>query len=176
MPPASAMPMRSSIVTGNIAKATAADLGVEMACRQVPVVLAPSPAEVAARCDVLSIHLALAPDTKKLVNANLLARLKPGSMVLNTSRGDVIDYDALREGIRARGLRVGLDVYASEPPASTGEFVDPIVREAGVYGTHHIGASTTQAQEAIAADTVRIVQEFVTTGHTLNAVNHPFVS
>jgi D-3-phosphoglycerate dehydrogenase len=149
----------------------AAELGVEMAWRQIPVSLAPSAAEVAARCDVLSIHVALTPETKKLVNADVLARLKPGSMVINTSRGDIVDYDALRTAVRDRHLHVGLDVYATEPSTSTGRFDDPIVKEMHVYGTHHIGASTTQAQEAIAADTVRIVEAFVRTGDAPNVVN-----
>ncbi|HEY6357553.1 MAG TPA: NAD(P)-dependent oxidoreductase, partial [Vicinamibacterales bacterium] len=126
---------------------------------------------VAARCDVLSIHLVLGPETRKIVNAEVLSRLKPGSVVINTARGEIVDNAALTAAIRERHLRVGLDVFAEEPTQSAGEFVDPIVREAGVYGTHHIGASTDQAQEAIAAETVRIVQAFMETGKAPNAVN-----
>ena len=62
--------------------------------------------------------------------------------------------------MKTRGIRAGLDVYAVEPTSSAGEFQDDIVKEEGLYGTHHIGASTDQAQEAIAAETVRIVKEF----------------
>jgi D-3-phosphoglycerate dehydrogenase len=135
------------------------------------VAIAPTPADVAARCDILSIHLALAPQTRGLVNAELLSRLKPGSFVINTSRGEVVDHQALAAAIRERRLRVALDVFGEEPAGSTGEFRDPILREPGVYGTHHIGASTDQAQEAIAAETVRIVKEFQNTGRAPNAVN-----
>src|SRR6185312_16148540 len=73
--------------------------------------------------------------------------------------------------MRSRGIRAGLDVYALEPTSAAGEFQDVIAKEAGMYGTHHIGASTDQAQEAIAAETVRIVSEFKQTGKVPNVVN-----
>jgi D-3-phosphoglycerate dehydrogenase / 2-oxoglutarate reductase len=149
----------------------AEELDLDLARHEADLTLAPSPAEVARRSDVLTIHLALGPETRKLVNADVLSRLKPGSIVINTARGEIVDYGALTEAIRARHLRVGLDVFAQEPAQATGEFLDPIVREAGVYGTHHIGASTDQAQDAIAAETVRIVQAFIETGKAPNAVN-----
>jgi D-3-phosphoglycerate dehydrogenase len=151
--------------------AEAADLGLEHAARLVPIHLVPSPADVAARSDILSIHLALAPETKNLVNASVLSRLKPGSFVINTARGEVIDHTALAAAIKERKLRVGLDVFAAEPAAATAEFTDPIVKEASVYGTHHVGASTDQAQEAIAAEAVRIVRVWKETGKAPNAVN-----
>jgi D-3-phosphoglycerate dehydrogenase len=62
-------------------------------------------------------------------------------------------------------------VFATEPTSSTGEFNDAIRNELNVYGTHHIGGSTDQAQEAIAAETVRIVREFRETGKVPNVVN-----
>jgi D-3-phosphoglycerate dehydrogenase / 2-oxoglutarate reductase len=147
------------------------DLGLDLAARQVPISQAPSPGDVAARASILSIHLALAPDTRYLVNADVLARLAPGSLVVNTARGDIVDPDALRAAVRDRGLRAGLDVFAIEPASSTAAFADPIVHEPGIYGTHHIGASTAQAQEAIALETVRIVKSFMTSGDVPNAVN-----
>jgi len=82
-----------------------------------------------------------------------------------------MDHDALAAAIGARGLRAGLDVFGNEPAAATGAFEDPIVQQPGVYGTHHIGASTDQAQEAIAAETVRIVRTFKETGRVPNVVN-----
>ncbi len=138
-----------------------------------PVDVAPSPEAVAERADVLSVHLALGPDTRQFVGANVLGRLRPGSFFINTSRGELVDHDALRAAIHARQIRAGLDVFAVEPSATTGPFTDPIVREPGVYGTHHIGASTEQAQDAIAAETVRIVKSFIETGRAPNAVNDP---
>jgi D-3-phosphoglycerate dehydrogenase / 2-oxoglutarate reductase len=137
----------------------------------IPLQLAPSPQEVAARCDVLSVHLALSADTRGLVNASVLDRLKPGSYFINTARGEVVDHAALEQAIRERDLRVGLDVFAAEPTTATGEFADAIASLKNVYGTHHIGASTDQAQEAIAAETVRIVAAYKSTGKVPNVVN-----
>jgi len=149
----------------------ARELGIEPALRTVRIDFAPTPADVAARADVLSVHVALAPDTKGMVNAALLDRLKPGAIVVNTARGEVVDYQALAAAVREKQLRVGLDVYANEPATSTGEFHDDLVELPGVYGTHHIGASTEQAQEAIAAETVRIIRSFKETGRVPNVVN-----
>jgi D-3-phosphoglycerate dehydrogenase / 2-oxoglutarate reductase len=137
----------------------------------VPMQLAGSPQDVAARCDVLSVHLALSPDTTGLVNAAVFERLKPGSYFINTARGEVVDHAALERAIRERDLRVGLDVFAAEPATATGEFADAIASLKNVYGTHHIGASTDQAQEAIAAETVRIVATYKATGKVPNVVN-----
>jgi D-3-phosphoglycerate dehydrogenase / 2-oxoglutarate reductase len=137
----------------------------------VPMQLAQSPGEVAERSDVLSVHLALNADTKGLVGAAVLDKLKPGSYFINTSRAEVVDYAALDKVIRERNVRVGLDVFAAEPAGGTGEFKDAIVALQNVYGTHHIGASTDQAQDAIAAETVRIVASYKDTGKVPNVVN-----
>jgi len=137
----------------------------------IPMQLAQSPAEVAERSDVLSVHLALNADTKGLVNASVLDRLKPGSYFINTARAEVVDHGALEKAVRERRIRVGLDVFAAEPSSTTGAFSDPIVALPNVYGTHHIGASTDQAQEAIAAETVRIIASYKDTGKVPNVVN-----
>jgi len=149
----------------------ARELGVEPALRTIAIDLAPTPADAAARADVVSLHVALGPETKHLVDAALLARMKPGAMLVNTARGEVVDYAALAAAVTARGLRVGLDVYANEPSAATAPFSDALAALPGVYGTHHIGASTDQAQEAIAAETVRIVRSYKETGRVPNVVD-----
>lgn len=127
--------------------------------------------EVANDCDILSIHLALAPDTLGVINADIFEVMKPGSFVINTSRAEIIDQAALTQAIKIKGIRAGLDVFAEEPTVATGEFTDPIVQLPGVYGTHHIGASTDQAQEAIAGETVRVIRTFKETGKVPNVVN-----
>lgn len=154
-----------------LSEAEARDLGVEAAMRAVGITLAPAPAEAAARADVLSVHLALDPQTKGLVNADVLGRLKPGAMFINTARGEVVDHAALAAAIETQGLHVGLDVFPNEPAASTADFRTPLADHPSVYGTHHIGASTEQAQEAIAAETVRIIRSYAETGRVPNAVN-----
>lgn len=147
------------------------DLDIEHAARLVKIELAPTPGDVAARADILSVHVALGPDTKGLIDADLLGRLKPGGMFLNTARGEVVDHAALAAAVKERHLRVGLDVFANEPSGATGDFNDELIGLPGVYGTHHIGASTDQAQEAIAAETVRIVRSYKETGRVPNVVN-----
>jgi D-3-phosphoglycerate dehydrogenase len=137
----------------------------------VPMQLAASPADVAARADVLSVHLALTNETRGIVNAAVLDKLKPGSIVINTARAEVVDHAALEKVARERNIRVGLDVFPGEPAGATGAFSDALASLPNVYGTHHIGASTDQAQEAIAAETVRIVASYKTTGKVPNVVN-----
>jgi D-3-phosphoglycerate dehydrogenase len=162
---------RFSGESGPMSEQAARELGLEAAARAIRIELARDPSDVAARADVLSVHLALSPDTKALVNAALLDRLKPGSIFINTARAEVVDYAALADVVRRKSIRVGLDVFANEPASATAAFDDDLVKLPGVYGTHHIGASTDQAQEAIAAETVRIVRSYKETGHVPNVVN-----
>jgi D-3-phosphoglycerate dehydrogenase len=130
-----------------------------------------TPGEVAEKCDILSIHLASSAATKNIINADVIGKLKPGAFVINTARADVMDYKALAKAVKEKGVRVGLDVYPGEPTSATGDFAQELLGLPGVYGTHHIGASTDQAQEAIAAETVRIVKTFKETGRVPNVVN-----
>ncbi len=130
-----------------------------------------SPAEVAANCDILSVHVALNDKTRGLINADVLGNLKPGAYFVNTARGEVVDYKALEAVVRDKNVRVAVDVYAKEPATPTGDFVDPLIGLPNVYGTHHIGASTDQAQDAIAAETVRIVTTYQQTGRVPNVIN-----
>ena len=127
--------------------------------------------EVAHDCDILSLHLALTPDTRGIINADVFEVMRPGSYLINTSRAEIIDQAALKQAIKTKGIRAGLDVFADEPSTATGDFADEIVTLPNVYGSHHIGASTDQAQEAIAAETVRIIREFKETGRVPNVVN-----
>jgi D-3-phosphoglycerate dehydrogenase len=157
--------------SGPVPDAVLRELGLESAARLVRIELAPAPGDVAERADILSVHVALGPDTKNLVDAALLSRLRPGATFINTARGEVVDHAALESAVREKQLRVGLDVFAGEPAAATGEFSSPLLALPGVYGTHHIGASTNQAQEAIAAETVRIIKTYKDTGRVPNVVN-----
>lgn len=140
----------------------AAELGIEHRA---------SPLDVARDADIISVHVALTPETRGLVGADFFAAMRQGAFFINTSRGEVVDQQALLRAMREKGIRAGLDVYAEEPSAATGEFTDEIAREPNLYGTHHIGASTDQAQEAIAAETVRIIETFKETGKVPNVVN-----
>ena len=130
-----------------------------------------SPLAVAAASDVVSVHLALTAATQGLLGAEFFAAMRKGACFINTARAEVTDQEALGRAVCERGIRAGLDVFANEPAGGTGEFHSAIAQDAAVYGTHHIGASTDQAQEAIAAESVRIVRVFKETGKVLNVVN-----
>ena len=149
----------------------AREMGIESVLRSIAIELAPTPADAVSRADIVSVHVALGPETRGLIDAALLAKMKPGTVFINTARGEVVDYAALAAAVKERGLRVGLDVYANEPSSATAPFTDDLVDLPGVYGTHHIGASTDQAQEAIAAETVRIIRSYKETGRVPNVVN-----
>ena len=140
----------------------AEELGVERA---------DSPTEVARRADVVSVHVALNKETRGFLSTEFFDAMREGAYFINTARGEVVDQPALVAAMRAKKIRAGLDVFAAEPAAAAGEFTDEIAREPLLYGTHHIGASTDQAQEAIAAETVRIIREFKETGKVPNVVN-----
>jgi D-3-phosphoglycerate dehydrogenase len=130
-----------------------------------------TPIEVARLSDAVSINVAGNADTKQLVGAEFLAAMRPGAYLINTSRGTVVDEEALRQAIETKGIRVALDVFQNEPAGGTADFTNPIVKTPGVYGTHHVGASTEQAQIAIAHEVIRIVQAFQATGEVPNVVN-----
>ena len=127
--------------------------------------------ELVERADVISVHLALTKETRGFVNADLLALARPGAYFINTARAEVVDHAALAAAVKDKGVRVGLDVFANEPAGATGSFEDALCSQPGVYGTHHIGASTDQAQEAIAGETVRIIRTYKETGKVPNVVN-----
>jgi D-3-phosphoglycerate dehydrogenase / 2-oxoglutarate reductase len=146
----------------NLTQEEANDLGVGYAL---------TPLEVARVADAVTINVAATPETKNLVNAEFLSAMKPGAYLINTARGSVLDEAALEEAIQAKGIRAGLDVFQGEPASGTGQFPSRVAGLAGVYGTHHVGASTDQAQVAIAHEVIRIVQAFRATGEVPNVVN-----
>jgi len=129
----------------------------------------PDIASLAGGVDVVSFHVPADPTTKGIIGSDLLSQLRPGAVVLNTSRGDLVDEEALLAALD-RGIRVGLDVYPDEPGFGSGDFVSALAQHPNVYGTHHIGASTDQAQRAIADEVVDIIAAFES-GAVLNSVN-----
>jgi D-3-phosphoglycerate dehydrogenase len=162
IPRAQAFGMRVVAWSRSLTPERAAKLGVEHK---------ESPTDVARDADIVSVHVALNSDTKAFLGADFFATMQEGAYFINTARGEVVDQVALVEAMKTRGIRAGLDVFAGEPTSATAAFTDEIAKEANLYGTHHIGASTDQAQEAIAAETVRIVREFKQTGNVPNVVN-----
>ena len=140
---------------------TAAAMGVEAL---------PTMVDVAARADVLTVHVGLNEHTRGMIDATVLGALKAGATFINTSRGPVVDEAALREAVEHRQIKAGLDVFCDEPPAD-GPWQTALAGLPGVYGTHHIGASTDEASEAVGDEVVRIVASFTATGSVPNCVN-----
>ncbi|MCA9547475.1 MAG: hydroxyacid dehydrogenase [Myxococcales bacterium] len=131
---------------------------------------ADSPVDVAREADALTVHVALVPATRGLIGEAIFDALRPGAIFINTSRGEVVDEAALAKAVREKGLRAGLDVFHDEP-ASDGAWQKDLVDLPGLYGTHHIGASTQQAQEAVADEACRIIEAWAFEGKALNCVN-----
>jgi D-3-phosphoglycerate dehydrogenase len=127
--------------------------------------------DLAARSDIFTIHLPLKKETRGAVSRRVLEALPDGAIVINTARGEVLDYEALSDLITKKGLRVGLDVWSQEPDKGSAPFEAPILERGVVYGTPHIGASTEQAQRAIARETARIIRAFLTEETVPNVVN-----
>jgi D-3-phosphoglycerate dehydrogenase len=126
--------------------------------------------QMLARCDAVSVHVPLTPQTKHLCNAEFFGAMKNGSIFVNTSRGGVVDESALREVAAKKALRVGLDVYEGQPGAE-GPWKSPTAALPGSAFTHHCGASTAQAQSAVADEVVRLLRVLQGTGKLENCVN-----
>jgi len=130
-----------------------------------------TPLDCARAADIVSVHLALTPDTEGMIGRDFFESMKDCAWFINTSRAEVVDEAALIEAIEGKKIKAGLDVIKNEPAAKNAEFKSPLADREGVYITHHIGASTNQAQLAVAHETVRIVSEYLNTGEVPNCVN-----
>ena len=130
----------------------------------------PSLGELAGQSDYLTLHVPGSAQTRGLVDRDVLAHMRPGSVLVNTSRSDVVDEAALIEALDTKDLRAVVDVYDGEPASGEARFDSPLARHPSVYGTHHIGASTEQAQLAVADGVVRVIGSFVD-GKVIHCVN-----
>ncbi|MDP6942909.1 MAG: phosphoglycerate dehydrogenase [Myxococcota bacterium] len=140
----------------------ASQLGIDR-CDSVP--------GLCARSDVVTIHVPHTDQTHHLLDEAALAAIPDGGFVVNAARGGVVDDQALLAEVVSGRLRAASDVYEDEPKGGEGTY-DGLFREAeGFYGTHHIGASTAQAQQAIGDEVTRIVRHWLQTGEALNCVN-----
>jgi D-3-phosphoglycerate dehydrogenase / 2-oxoglutarate reductase len=143
---------------------------VEERIAEIGIELVDSLDELVATSDIVTIHVPATDETESMFDARLLGRMKEGAILLNTSRGDIVDEAALLDAIETRGLRVGLDVYPDEPGSGATEWSSKLAQHPNVVGTHHIGASTAQAQRAVADGVVEIIDAFVR-GEIVNCVN-----
>lgn len=127
--------------------------------------------EVAEHSDFVSIHVSLTPETKGSIGSEFFDAMRPGTVFVNTSRAEVVDQAALLAALDQKPIFAALDVFDGEPAGGEATYEGPLRNHPRVYCTHHIGASTDQAQEAVAAETVRIVREYKTSGSVPNVVN-----
>ncbi len=146
------------------------DEAVEERIRGIGIELVDSLEDLVASSDIVTVHVPATPETESMFDARLLDRMKEGAILLNTSRGDIVDEAALLDAIDTRGLRVGLDVYPDEPGSGATDWSSKLAQHPNVVGTHHIGASTSQAQKAVAEGVVEIIEAFVR-GEIVNCVN-----
>ena len=162
IPRAKAFGMRVVAWSRSLTDEDAAELGVTRAA---------SPEAVAAASDVVSIHVASTPETEGLVGRAVLEALRDGAFLINTSRAEVVDADAVRWALETKNLRYATDVPDGEPADKEGTFDLPNADHPNYYVTHHIGASTEQATEAIGNEAVRVVTTYAETGRVPNCVN-----
>lgn len=136
---------------------------------QLDVTTVPDLEGLFAVADIVSFHVPSVAGTAGMIGRELLEYVRPGTVIINTSRGEIIDEEALLEVIEEKDLRLGVDVYLNEPGAGEKTFDSEFARHPRVYGTHHIGASTDQAQRAVAEEVVAVIHSF-STGHIRNQV------
>lgn len=158
---AQGLEMRVMAWSRSLTPECAEDLGIEYM---------ESPQLVAEKSDAVSVHLPATAETAHFINAEFLSWMKDGAILINSSRGAVVDTVALQEAIKKKGLLVGLDVYENEPAGGEALF-ESVDVAAAVTCSPHIGASTAQASEAIADEVVNIVRAYRDTGTPVNVVN-----
>lgn len=122
-------------------------------------------------CDVVSVHLPLTDQTRNLFDQKMFSCMKDGALFINTSRAEIVDEDALLWAVENKKIRAALDVFKDEPEAKSGSVSSKLQSNPNIYVTHHIGASTEQAQNAVAEETVRIIKDYLTSGVIAHWVN-----
>ncbi len=124
--------------------------------------------ELLPQVDFLTIHVPLSAETKSLLGAKELARMKKTAVVLNVARGGIVDEAALAEALAAGTIGgAGIDVFTVEPIAAD----NPLVKAPNVVLTPHLGASTVEAQENVAVEAAQLIADFLLKGQVANAVN-----
>jgi len=127
--------------------------------------------ELARRCDAISIHVASTPETRGLLSTQFFEAVPEQALIVNTLRGGVVDEEAILAALDERGLRYGTDVFEGEPASKDVAWEHPLALHPRTICTPHIGASTQQAQRAVADETVRVIEAFHRTGKVPNCVN-----
>jgi D-3-phosphoglycerate dehydrogenase len=133
--------------------------------------------ELLAQADVVSLHVPELPSTHMLIGKKQLARMKPGAILLNASRGTVVDIDALAEALKSEHLAAAaIDVFPVEPRGNDDEFVSPLRGIDRALLTPHIGGSTVEAQENIGTEVAEKLAHYSDNGTSTSSVNFPEVA
>ncbi len=129
--------------------------------------------DLLAQSDYITLHVALTPETNKMINRETIAKMKDGARVVNCARGELIDIDAIIWGLESGKLAgAALDVFDPEPLPSD----HPLLKQANLIATPHIGGSTEEAQEIVGVRIAEQVAEYLKNGVAINAVNMPALS
>eukprot|EP00343_Euplotes_focardii_P001122 CAMPEP_0205802416 /NCGR_PEP_ID=MMETSP0205-20121125/4718_1 /ASSEMBLY_ACC=CAM_ASM_000278 /TAXON_ID=36767 /ORGANISM="Euplotes focardii, Strain TN1" /LENGTH=209 /DNA_ID=CAMNT_0053068769 /DNA_START=1 /DNA_END=627 /DNA_ORIENTATION=+ len=125
--------------------------------------------DLLSQSDIVSIHVPNNKDTKGMVNSDFLSKMKPNGVLVNTARGAaVVEEDLLAHLETFDNFWFGTDVLQGEPSAKECDWEHPLGMHPRVYGTHHIGASTKQAENEIGEEAVRICEVFAASGSVDN--------
>ena len=127
--------------------------------------------ELAQQSDVVSVHVSARTETKGMIDRKFFEAMKDGAYFINTSRAEIVVHEDLIAAVKSGKIIAGLDVFDGEPSTGEADYDGEIRDMPGIYCTHHIGASTAQAQDAVAEEAVRIVREFIFSGVVPNVVN-----
>jgi D-3-phosphoglycerate dehydrogenase len=132
--------------------------------------------ELLGQSDFVTLHVPATPQTHMLIGADAISRMRPGSYLLNASRGTVVDIEALADALKRKHLAgAAIDVYPEEPESNVDNFKSPLQGLNNVLLSPHVGGSTAEAQEAIGREVGSSLIKFVNVGATTGAVNFPQV-
>ncbi len=133
--------------------------------------------ELLSRSEIVSLHVPELPSTKNMFGAPELAAMKPGAILINASRGTVVDIPALAEALASKHLTgAAIDVFPAEPKGAQEEFVSPLRAFDNVILTPHIGGSTMEAQANIGVEVAQKLIKYSDNGTTTSSVNFPEVA
>jgi D-3-phosphoglycerate dehydrogenase len=133
--------------------------------------------ELLAAVDVVTLHVPGSPDTHQMIGARELSLMRPGAVLINASRGSVVDVAALAASLRQGRLGgAGVDVFPSEPAANGEELLTPLRGLPNVFLTPHLGGSTVEAQQNIGSEVADKLVKYSDNGSTTGAVNFVEVS
>jgi D-3-phosphoglycerate dehydrogenase len=138
---------------------------------------AQSLADAVSHADVVTLHVPATPQTNRMIDAATLACFKAGAILINASRGSVVDIDALAQALQAKRLGgAAIDVFPEEPKTNADIFKSVLQHLPNVILTPHVGGSTEEAQENIGTEVATKLISFLTTGDTVGSVNFPHVN